>query len=127
MKELTVTEMQAMQRELYERYRDTWQPLEPPNARNQLLWMVGEVGEMIDLIKKLGDEAIARPGDVRAAFVEEMVDVLMYLNDVALCYGVGGGEIADTYRAKHAKNMRRSYEREADALREKLENHSETI
>lgn len=120
MKDLTFVEMHQMQRELNEKYRGKWEPNEPSNARNQLLWMIGEAGEVIDIIKKLGDDAICADAGVRAAFVEEMVDVLMYFNDVLLCYGVSAGDIAAAYRAKHAKNMFRSYEKANDAFRERL-------
>ena len=43
----------------------------------------------------------------REHFVEELCDVLMYLNDVMLCYGISPEEMEQVYRAKHARNMKR--------------------
>ena len=51
-------------------------------ARNQLLWMLIEVGEAADIIKKIGDSQIINNETVRNHFIEEMCDVLMYFNDV---------------------------------------------
>lgn len=46
MVDLNFTDMLGMQRELWERYKDTWTPIEPVYARNSLLWMMGEVGDI---------------------------------------------------------------------------------
>ena len=72
-----------------------------------LLWMIIEAGEMADIIKKKGDEAILHDAEARSHFVEETCDVLMYLNDVLLCYGITPEEIAAAYRAKFERNMTR--------------------
>ena len=39
--------------------------------------------------------------------VEEMADVLMYYNDVLLCYGISADELKEAYTAKFEKNMKR--------------------
>jgi hypothetical protein len=62
---------------------------------------------MADIIKKDGDEAIVSDVDVRSHFVEEICDVLMYLNDVMLCYGISPQELKELYLKKHQKNMGR--------------------
>ena len=77
MSELTINEMLEMQRKLQEKYKGHWEPVCPETGRNKLLWMVGEIGEVSDIIKKCGDEAICTDPAVRAHFVEEMADVLM--------------------------------------------------
>ena len=76
---------------------------------NQLLWGVGEIGEVIDIIKKRGADEIMRDPVTRAHFVEEMSDVFMYLCDVMLCYGITAGEYSETHAQKHAHNMKRDY------------------
>ena len=38
---------------------------------------------------------------------EEMADVLMYYNDVMLCYGISADELKQAYIAKFEKNMTR--------------------
>ena len=100
-------EMQSIQRELQEKYRDKWGGLGPGVARSQLLWMMIEAGEMADIIKKDGDEAIVSDPDVRRHFIEETCDVLMYLNDVLLCYGITPEEVEAVYLEKHERNMKR--------------------
>jgi len=100
-------EMQDIQRELQEKYREKWGGLRPEIARNQLLWMMIEAGEMADVIKKAGDEAIVSDPEVRRHFIEETCDVLMYLNDVLLCYGITPEEMETVYREKHERNMKR--------------------
>lgn len=44
--------MLAMQRELQDRYKDKWEPISPEEGKHELLWMIGEIGEVIDIIKK---------------------------------------------------------------------------
>lgn len=108
--DLTFEEMFAMQEKLNERHKHDWDPLEPEIGRNQILWMVEEVGEVIAIIKKKGPENIIGDPTVRAAFLEEVCDVLMYLNDTLICYGVKPEEIAQAYRMKHERNMKRDFD-----------------
>ena len=44
---------------------------------------------------------------LRGDLVEEMADVLMYYNDVMLCYGITAEELKRAYTAKFEKNMKR--------------------
>lgn len=99
--------MQAIQRELQEKYRDRWEPVDPARGRNKLLWMLAEAGEAVQIIKKKGDQRIVDDPQVRRDFIEELCDVMMYLNDVCLCYGITPEEIETVYRAKHERNMKR--------------------
>lgn len=46
-------------------------------------------------------------GDLRKHLVEEMADVLMYYNDVLLCYGISDEELKEAYISKFEKNMNR--------------------
>ena len=39
--------------------------------------------------------------------VEEMADVLMYYNDVLLCYGITSDELKESYKEKFETNMKR--------------------
>ena len=107
MTDLSFSEMQTIQKELQEKYKDKWQGLSPEISRDKLLWMIIEAGEMADIIKKEGDEAIIEDREVRAHFVEEICDVLMYLNDVMLCYDISPQELRELYLKKHQKNMGR--------------------
>lgn len=107
MENFGLNEMQAIQKELQEKYKDKWRPLSPEKGRDQLLWMMIEAGEIADIIKKRGDRAIMEDAEVRHDFVEEICDVFMYLNDVMLCYGVTPEELTQIYKAKHQLNMSR--------------------
>ena len=52
MEDFGLNEMLAMQRELQDKYKDKWEPISPETGKNKLLWMIGEIGEVIDIIKK---------------------------------------------------------------------------
>ena len=72
-----------------------------------MLWLLGEVGEVIDIVKKNGDQKAVEDAAVRQHLVEEMADVLMYFNDVLLCYGINEQELKEAYTAKFKTNMTR--------------------
>lgn len=104
---LDLEKMQDIQRKLQEKYKDRWTPMTPRFARDKLLYMFVEAGEMADIIKKQGDEKIMRDAETRAHFIEEMCDTLMYFNDVMLCYDISPEELEKIYLEKHEKNMKR--------------------
>ena len=85
MSDFAIKDMLAMQQTLQEKYKDKWETICPEAGKNKLLWMLGEVGEVIDIIKKNGDKKTVEDSAVRQQLVEEMADVLMYYNDVLLC------------------------------------------
>lgn len=107
MEDFSVNEMLELQRKLQERYRDKWEPIGPETGKNKLLWMIGEIGEVIDIVKKNGGEKAVGDADLRAHLVEEMADVLMYYNDVLLCYGITAAELKKVYLEKQERNMKR--------------------
>lgn len=107
MAEFTMSEMQEMQKQLQEKYQHKWEPICPEIGQNKLLWMIGEIGEVIDIIKKNGAQTAIADADLRKALVEEMADVLMYYNDVMLCYGITEEEMKQAYTEKFEKNMKR--------------------
>lgn len=107
MAEFDMEEMQRMQVCLQEKYLEKWGGLSPEKGRQTLLWMIGEAGEVADVIKKNGDRKIMEDEAIRAHFVEEMCDVLMYFNDLMLCYSVSAQELEKAYLDKFRKNMQR--------------------
>jgi NTP pyrophosphatase (non-canonical NTP hydrolase) len=107
MSDFTVNEMQAMQQALQAKYKDKWEPICPEIGQNKLLWMIGEIGEVIDIVKKHGGEKASSDRDLRRELVEELADVLMYYNDVLLCYGISAEELKNSYMEKFEKNMKR--------------------
>ena len=107
MKDFSINEMQEMQKALQDRYKHKWEPICPEIGQNKLLWMIGEIGEVIDIVKKNGGEKACNDPELRLHLVEEMADVLMYYNDVMLCYGITTEELKNSYSAKFEKNMKR--------------------
>ncbi len=107
MTDFTIHEMQEMQKALQDKYKDQWEPVSPETGKNKLLWMIGEIGEVIDIVKKYGDIKAVEDTELRKKLVEEMVDVLMYYNDVMLCYGISAEELKRSYAKKFEKNMTR--------------------
>ena len=105
--QFTVTEMLDMQKALQDKYKGQWEPICPNVGKNKLLWMIGEIGEVIDIIKKNGDEKAVKDEALRRDLVEEMADVLMYFNDVLLCYGISEEELKKSYTDKFERNMKR--------------------
>ena len=100
-------EMQAIQKELQAHYESIWGGLNPKKGRDTLLWGIIEAGEMADIIKKQGDEAIMNDGEFRHHFIEEFCDTMMYLNDLLLCYSITPEEVERVYLEKHKRNMKR--------------------
>ena len=107
MTDFTISEMQAMQEKLQEKYKDKWEPITAEAGQNKLLWMIGEIGEVIDIVKKNGGRIAATDREIRKELVEEMADVLMYYNDVMLCYGITADELKKAYIEKFERNMNR--------------------
>lgn len=116
--EITLGEILAMQRELLDAHPE-WSAVAPERGRDALLWMVEELGEVIAIIKKRGEAEIMEAPGTRAAFTEELCDVLMYFSKTMLCFGVDEGELAEAYRRKHAHNMGRDWQRDNDAFLER--------
>ena len=99
MNDFGINEMLEMQKALQEKYKDKWEGISPEIGKNKLLWMVGEIGEVIDVIKKNGDHKACEEGAERSHLVEELADVL--------CYGITAEELKEAYTEKFHKNMRR--------------------
>lgn len=107
MSDFSIKEMLEMQKELQNKYKDKWEPICPEIGKNKLLWMIGEIGEVIDIVKKYGGTRATQEVELRKELVEELADVLMYYNDVMLCYGITAEELKDAYTEKFEKNMKR--------------------
>ena len=105
--DFSINEMLAMQESLQDRYKDWWEPIGPETGKNKLLWMIGEIGEVIDIVKKNGDSKACADAELRKDLVEELADVLMYYNDVLLCYDISAEELKKAYAEKYERNMTR--------------------
>ena len=91
MSDFGINEMLEMQKALQEKYKDKWEHISPEVGKNKLLWMI----------------AADIDNPERNHLIEEMADVLMYYNDVLLCYGISADELKEFYTSKFEKNMNR--------------------
>lgn len=107
MEHFTLDEMLSMQKTLQQRYQEIWDPIGPETGPSKLLWMLGEAGEVIDIVKKNGTQPLMENSEVRRHLVEELSDVLMYFNDILLCYGITEPELKQAYTAKFERNLTR--------------------
>lgn len=106
---LSVSEMQQMQFDLYEVNKEKWNDMEPNAAKNHMLYMIEEIGECISIIKKKGIDAIMENPEVRDRFVEEMTDVQNYYMEVLNRLKITPEEFSKAYIDKHNTNMTRDY------------------
>ena len=103
----SINEMLEMQKALQEKYKHKWEPICAETGKNKLLWMIGEIGEVIDIIKQNGGTKASSDTEIRKDLVEELADVLMYFNDVLLCYNISAEELKESYTNKFERNMKR--------------------
>ena len=105
--DFTINEMLEMQKSLQDTYKHKWEPICAETGRNKLLWMIGEIGEVIDIIKQNGGTKASSDTEIRKDLIEELADVLMYFNDVLLCYNISAEELKESYTNKFERNMKR--------------------
>ena len=89
MSSFDINEMQEMQKALQDKYKDKWEPICPEIGQNKLLWMIGEIGEIIDIVKKNGglksstDEELRK--DIRGYAESRMTSQVAAQGRRALC------------------------------------------
>ena len=118
MNDIKISDMMDMQRRLYAAHKEKWSPRSPQNAREFMLFLMEEFGEVVAIYKKKGNNAIMEDPAVRSHFCEEMADVLMYFTEVLLCYGITPDEFSSAYIQKHCRNMGRNFTGEYENLYE---------
>ena len=112
-KDLSISEMQKMQLELYEANKEKWKDIDDPNAaKNHILFMVEEIGECISIIKKKGINQIMENQEIRDRFLEEITDVQNYYIEVLNRLKITPEEYSKAYIDKHNSNMNRNYEKD---------------
>ena len=107
--DLKLSDIRKMQQELREKHLNSWGALTPDRGMEHLLWGIGEIGEVIDIVKKRGAEEVMENPETRRHFIEEVCDVVMYLDDMLSCYKVSVEEYSEIHARKHAYNMKRDY------------------
>lgn len=104
---LDMNGMREMQQTLQARYAGWWEPVDPEHGKNKILWMLAELGEAIQVVKRRPVSEFLEDGQTRHDFVEELADVMMYFNDILLCFDIRPEQFEEIYRAKHQRNMTR--------------------
>lgn len=107
--EISIEEMMDMSNLLFEKNKERWTPKTPASNINFVCWLVAEIGEVIDIIKKKGTEKIMNDPDVRQEMIEEITDCYMYLADILNRYEYTSDEFSDVYRKKMSFNLNRDY------------------
>jgi len=115
--DLRISEMLELSYKLWEKHKDTWSPMKPEYGRNFILYMIEEIGEAIAIIKKKGEEKIMDDPQVRARFIEELGDVLMYYMDVLNRFNISAEEFSDAYIKKFESNMDRDYKKQYENIK----------
>lgn len=109
---ITIEETLSMSKELFEKHKDTWHPMSPEHGKTFILYMIEEIGEVISIIKKKGENDIMDNKEVREHFIEEMCDVMMYYSDVLNRFDISPEEFSAVYRRKFNHNMNRDFKKD---------------
>lgn len=107
---ISISDMQQMQTNL--RVTKGWTDTAPENAKDHLLNMIGEIGEVTDIFKKKGIEKCMTDSEIRAMLVEELADVEMYFMEILNRLQISPREFSMAYVNKHLKNLGREYDKE---------------
>lgn len=115
-KELNISHMLKLSYALWEENKDKWAPMNPSYGKNFILYMIEEIGEVISIIKKKGEQEIMDNENIRSLFIEELADVMMYFSDILNRYHITAEEFTETYIEKYRKNMKRNYIEEYETI-----------
>ncbi len=107
--DLKISELKEMQYKLWEKNKDNWEPMEPKYAKDNILYMIEEMGETIAIVKKKGIDSIMNDEKIRERFIEEFGDVLMYYIDVLNRMNISAEEFTKIYMKKYNTNLNRNY------------------
>lgn len=66
--DFSINEMQEMQKALQDKYKHKWEPICAEIGQNKLLWMIGEIGEVIDIVKKHGGAKVSTDEELKEAY-----------------------------------------------------------
>lgn len=109
---IDINEQLVYSKQLWEKHKDSWLPMSPEYGKEFILFMIEEIGEVIALIKKKGEDEIVNDLETRRRFVEEMCDVMMYHTDILNRFRITAEEYSTVYRAKYNKNMTRNFKKD---------------
>jgi HAD superfamily hydrolase (TIGR01549 family) len=106
--DLSVSDLLTLQ-DMQQAAHPEWGGIGPEMGDSKMLWLVSELGEVIDVMKKVSIDHLMEPGVPRSRLVEELADVAMYFHDVLQCYGISAKEFSQAFYGKMRRNLRRDY------------------
>ncbi len=105
---ISISEMMEFSKKLYKKHENYWEHT-PESNIYWVSWLVGEIGEMIDIIKKKGADKIMNDKTTRLEMLKEIADCYMYLADILNRYEFTDKEFSKVYREKMNYNFSRDY------------------
>lgn len=75
----------------------------PQLGQNKLLWMMGEMAEVTEIVRNNGDMRIMQDTEVRKQFVEELYEVVMYVNEMMQYYDITPQDLQEVHAEKQTK------------------------
>jgi NTP pyrophosphatase (non-canonical NTP hydrolase) len=72
-------------------------------------WLVVEIGEAIDILKKKGVKKIMEDKQTREELIEELADCYMFLADILNRYKFSSDDFSKAYFKKMEQNFKRDY------------------
>lgn len=109
MKNVAIKDMLDLSNKLFDLHSHEWMQKTPESNIFYLAWLVGEVGEVIDIVKKKGPSKIMRDEKTRTEMLEEIVDCYFYLADIINRYGYTPEEFSKMYLDKMNYNLKRDF------------------
>lgn len=111
---ININDMLLLAEKLHKKNKDKWGPATPESNTFLLTWLVAEVGEVIDIIKKKGQNQVMSNQKVRRQFLMEIADCYIYLADILSRYKVSAAEFSQIYQKKMVYNLKRNYQDKID-------------
>jgi NTP pyrophosphatase (non-canonical NTP hydrolase) len=108
-KTISIKEMIDLSNKLFDLNKDEWAPKTPESNIYWFSWLIGEIGEVIDILKKKGVNKIMEDKNVRHEMLEEITDCYMYLADILNRYQYTPEEFSKVYKDKMKYNFKRDY------------------
>jgi len=111
-KDISISQMLSLSQKLYQKHKKEWRKATPENNIYWIAWLIGEIGEVIDIVKKQGTNKIMHDQKTRKAMLREITDCYMYLADILNRYKFTEKEFSQAYFQKMKYNLKRNYKRE---------------
>lgn len=108
---INIKQMMDLSNSLYELNKAKWMEKSPESGIYWIAWLIGEVGEVIDIVKKKGTQKIMHDNEIRKEMLTEITDCYMYLADILNRYSFTAEEFSKVYQEKMKFNLQRNYNR----------------